>query len=75
MKLADVILVWFVGTCAGAIGMMAYQSIAPQAPSSKPDAALGYSEIKCIEGYKFILGYRGSPTQIMDSQGHGIPCL
>jgi hypothetical protein len=41
---------------------------------STPDAQLGYSEVRCIEGYKFILGYRGSPTQIIDSQGHGIVC-
>lgn len=34
----------------------------------------GSVESRCIEGYKFLVGQRSSPAQILDAQGHGIPC-
>lgn len=34
----------------------------------------GMTEVRCISGYKFVLGSRGEPTQILDGQGHGISC-
>jgi prepilin-type N-terminal cleavage/methylation domain-containing protein len=34
----------------------------------------GITEVRCIDGYKFVTAQRGAPAQMMDSQGHGIPC-
>ena len=34
----------------------------------------GYTEERCIGGFKFVTVSRGAPAQIIDSQGHGIPC-
>lgn len=34
----------------------------------------GWTEERCMGGYKFVKGQRGSPTQVLDAQGHGIPC-
>jgi len=36
--------------------------------------ATGWTEERCMGGYKFIKGTHGSPVQIMDAQGHGVPC-
>ena len=35
----------------------------------------GVTEIRCIEGYKFIVGQEGQVRQIFDSAGKGLPCL
>ena len=35
----------------------------------------GSTETRCIEGYKFAMTYRGQLQQILDNQGHGVPCL
>lgn len=34
----------------------------------------GFTEERCIGGFKFVTGARGAPAQILDGQGHGIPC-
>jgi prepilin-type N-terminal cleavage/methylation domain-containing protein len=34
----------------------------------------GLTETRCIDGYKFIIGYGGQARQIMDSYGKGVPC-
>ena len=36
--------------------------------------ATGWTEERCMGGFKFIKGTHGSPVQIMDAQGHGVPC-
>jgi|APFre7841882793_1041355.scaffolds.fasta_scaffold113555_2 prepilin-type N-terminal cleavage/methylation domain-containing protein len=36
--------------------------------------ATGWTEERCMGGFKFIKGTRGSPVQVMDAQGHGVPC-
>jgi prepilin-type N-terminal cleavage/methylation domain-containing protein len=32
------------------------------------------TDIRCMEGFKFIAGSDGSVRQILDDQGHGIRC-
>ena len=34
----------------------------------------GVTETRCIDGYKFIIGERGRPTQMVDHHGNGIVC-
>ena len=34
----------------------------------------GVTETRCIDGYKFIIGERGRPTQMLDHHGNGISC-
>lgn len=34
----------------------------------------GMTESRCIEGYKFIIGERGQPRQILDEMGKGVKC-
>jgi len=31
-------------------------------------------EERCIAGYKFVVGVRGQPQQVMDQWGQGIAC-
>lgn len=35
----------------------------------------GVTETRCISGYKFVIGAKGYPTQILDAQGHGVSCF
>lgn len=37
-------------------------------------ATTGWTEERCIAGYKFVKAQRGAPTQILDASGKGIPC-
>lgn len=34
----------------------------------------GMVEERCIGGYKFVIGGKGQPTQILDQFGKGVPC-
>lgn len=34
----------------------------------------GLTETRCIDGYTFVIGARGQPTQVLDSFGKGVPC-
>lgn len=34
----------------------------------------GMVEERCISGYKFVIGNKGQPTQILDQFGKGVPC-
>lgn len=34
----------------------------------------GMVEERCIGGYKFVIGNKGQPTQILDQFGKGVPC-
>jgi prepilin-type N-terminal cleavage/methylation domain-containing protein len=34
----------------------------------------GMVEERCIAGYKFVIGNKGQPTQILDQFGKGVPC-
>lgn len=34
----------------------------------------GTTETRCQGGYKVIVGYRGYVQQLLDQNGHGIPC-
>ena len=34
----------------------------------------GLTEVRCIEGYKFIIGKSGSAQQVMNDKGHGVSC-
>jgi prepilin-type N-terminal cleavage/methylation domain-containing protein len=34
----------------------------------------GGVEERCISGYKFVIGNKGQPTQILDQLGKGVPC-
>lgn len=35
----------------------------------------GSAEVRCIEGYKFVITYKGQLEQIMDNHGNGVQCL
>jgi prepilin-type N-terminal cleavage/methylation domain-containing protein len=41
--------------------------------SSKWTPAGGWTEETCMGGYKFVQA-RNAVTQILDAQGHGVPC-
>lgn len=34
----------------------------------------GTVEERCIAGYKFVVGNKGQPTQVLDQFGKGVPC-
>lgn len=34
----------------------------------------GTTEMRCIDGYRFIIGSDGSTRQVMDQLGHGVKC-
>ena len=34
----------------------------------------GMVEERCIGGYKFVIGNKGQPTQVLDQYGKGSPC-
>lgn len=34
----------------------------------------GTTETRCIDGYKFVVGRKGSVSQMMDENGHGVKC-
>lgn len=34
----------------------------------------GLTEMRCIEGYKFVVGDRGQARQVMDEFGKGVKC-
>lgn len=34
----------------------------------------GVTEMRCIDGYKFVLGEKGNITQMLDNEGKGMPC-
>jgi Tfp pilus assembly protein FimT len=34
----------------------------------------GAMETRCAGGYKVVVGQTGHPIQLLDAQGHGVPC-
>ena len=34
----------------------------------------GLTEMRCIDGYKFIIGQQGQTRQVMDEFGKGVKC-
>jgi prepilin-type N-terminal cleavage/methylation domain-containing protein len=34
----------------------------------------GMTEVRCIDGYKFVIGDRGQARQVMDEFGKGVKC-
>lgn len=34
----------------------------------------GVTEVRCIDGYKFVIGNGGQARQVMDEYGHGVRC-
>lgn len=34
----------------------------------------GMTEIRCIDGYKFVIGDKGQARQVMDEFGKGVKC-
>ena len=34
----------------------------------------GMTEMRCIDGYKFVVGDRGQARQVMDEFGKGVKC-
>lgn len=43
-------------------------------PSSISFGVTGVVEERCIGGYKFVVGRKGHPAQILDELGKGVPC-
>ena len=55
--------------------------ILPSAMTGKANSIHSYSvgingtvEERCIAGYKFVVGGKGQPTQVLDQFGKGVPC-
>ena len=42
--------------------------------SSITYGAMGMTESRCIEGYKFVMDQRGNSRQILDEFGKGVRC-
>ena len=34
----------------------------------------GMTEVRCIDGYKFVVGEQGNARQVMDDSGRGVRC-
>jgi prepilin-type N-terminal cleavage/methylation domain-containing protein len=61
----------------GIIGFMAFASSQGIDVSGGREVSYGVgglTETRCIGGYKFVVGGKGYPTQILDSNGHGVSC-
>lgn len=46
---------------------------------SSPAQSVSYGhngpvETRCIDGFKFTVGARGNPAQVLDEHGRGMPC-
>jgi hypothetical protein len=66
-------IVFFVMFAAIVIGLfMSYWSI-----GSKIEYKYGVNgpvDTMCIDGYKVLVARTGHPVQLIDNQGHGVPC-
>jgi hypothetical protein len=51
------------------VGFMAFSG-----ESTSFSFSTGWTEERCLGGFKFVKGTHGSPVQVLDAQGHGIPC-
>lgn len=66
--LIEVMIVVAVGLIAVRLGFMLLSG------DTSYSFATGWTEERCISGFKFIKGSHGSPVQILDAQGHAIAC-
>ena len=57
-----------------AVTIPAIMGVSSNTESTLTFGVTGYTEERCISGFKFVTGSRGAPAQILDAQGHGIPC-
>jgi len=57
-----------------ALTLPAIMGVSSNTESTLTFGVTGYTEERCISGFKFVTGSRGAPAQILDAQGHGIPC-
>lgn len=55
--------------------VVAFHSSKAEIPDPKMSSGSnGDVEVRCIAGYKFVLGRRGEPAEVLDTSGHGIEC-
>ncbi len=58
-----------IGICIGALRLAIFGN------SNETSSGInGISEIRCISGYKFVVGSRGKNTQVLNETGGGVAC-
>lgn len=65
------------GLFVGVLGVVAWWGSHPAEAPSTPNLTqgpAGRAEVRCIAGYTFVLGFQGTPAQVLDDQGHGVRC-
>lgn len=59
----------------GIIGMMVFNVVMGAGVNSTISYGInGMTEVRCIDGYKFVIGDRGQARQVMDEFGKGAKC-
>lgn len=56
------------------MGINAYFGLSSAGQSTISWGYNGATEVRCIDGYKFIISNRGMTRQVMDELGHGVKC-
>ena len=68
--LIEVIIVFIIIAIVGMVGFGAVRG----SNSNITYGAMGMTESRCIENYKFIMDQRGNSRQILDEFGKGVRC-
>ena len=59
----------------GIIALVAIGPVTGNSPSNSLSFGVnGLTELRCIDGYKFVIGDRGQARQVMDEFGKGVKC-
>jgi len=59
----------------GAVGLTVVNIVMGVAVGSSVSWGVnGLTEVRCIDGYKFIIGEHGQARQVMDEFGKGVRC-
>ncbi len=54
--------------------MIANAIVGVKSPSTVSFGVNGLTEMRCIDGYKFIISEQGQTRQVMDEFGKGVKC-
>lgn len=68
--LIELITVFIIIAIVGMVGLGAINS----SNNNITYGAMGMTESRCIEGYKFVMDQRGNSRQILDEFGKGVRC-
>ena len=57
------------------VGMLVFQGVMGVKSNNTVSFGVnGLTEMRCIDGYKFIIGAQGQTRQVMDEFGKGVKC-